>query len=57
MTIQRQLPKRPRIRYPLAMLRQLIRCSWNRLIVALAIRGILILYALLQFVLSKYRAE
>lgn len=57
MAIQRQLPKRPRHRYRLTMLRQLIRCSWNRLIVAMAIRGILILYALLQFVLAKYRSE
>ena len=57
MTIQRQLPKRPRSGPRPAVLRQLIRSSWNRLIVALAVRGILILYALLEFVLAKYRSE
>lgn len=57
MAVQKQLPKRPRSGYRLAALRRVVRCFWNRIIVAVAIRAILVLYALLQFVLRKYRAE
>jgi hypothetical protein len=57
MTIQRQRPRSPIRWYHPAMIRRLIRCCWNRLIVAVAVRAILILYALLQFVLAKYRSE
>jgi hypothetical protein len=57
MAVQKQLPRRPRSGYRLAVPRQVIRCFWNRIIVAVAIRAILILYALLQFVLRKYHAE
>lgn len=57
MAVQKQLPMRPRSGYRLAALRPVIRCFWNRIIVAVAIRAILILYALLQYVLTKYRAE
>jgi hypothetical protein len=57
MRIRRQLPKKPGTGYRLDRAERVIRCFWNRAIVALAIRAILMLYALLQFVLTKYRAE
>jgi hypothetical protein len=57
MTVEKQLPRRPGAGYRPAAVRQVIRCFWNRMIVALAIRAILILYALVQFVLTKCRAE
>jgi len=57
MDVERQLPRRPAAGYRLAAVRQVIRCFWNRMIVAVAIRAILILYFLLQFVLTKCRDE
>jgi hypothetical protein len=53
----KHLPRRPRIGYQRTAIKQGIRWLWNRMVVAVAVRGILILYALLQFVLTKYRAE
>jgi hypothetical protein len=57
MTAFSQVPRKPRSRYRLGAIRQLIRCCWNRIIVAVAIRTITVLYALLQYVLTKCRAE
>jgi hypothetical protein len=57
MTVGRQPPRRPASDYHQASARRIIRCCWNRMIIALAIRGILILYALLKFVLSRCRTE
>ena len=57
MALEERLPRRPRNSYRLASVRLVIRCFWNRIIVAVAIRLVLILYALVEFVLTKCRTE
>ena len=57
MSAKQKQPRRPGTGYRLAAVRQIIRYVWNRTIIAVAIRAILILYALLQVILTKCRTE
>ncbi|MBN2553534.1 MAG: hypothetical protein JXB06_12230 [Spirochaetales bacterium] len=54
---EKRIPARPCTRYPLLEAGERIRSAWNRILVSLAVRLITILYALLQFLLSRCRGE
>lgn len=47
----------PRIRYSLLRAKQILRCVWTKIIAALAVRTIVILYALLRFLANRCRTE